>query len=199
VSRIGIYARVSTDAQDNENQLAELRAWCARNGHTVAAEYVDVESGAKAAEKRKRLSAAILDAHKGLYDVLLVYALDRLSREGMTAVVGILGKLTAAGVTFHSYTEPALCSDNEMVRDILLAVMASLAKAERLKISERTRAGLARVRRDGSASGKPIGRPALDDKLLSRIKRLRADNPAMATFAIAKAVGCDFKTVKKYL
>ena len=39
---------------------------------------------------------------------------------------------------FHSYTEPMLSTDNEMVRGIVLAVMASLAKIERQKISERT-------------------------------------------------------------
>ena len=53
-----------------------------------------------------------------------------------------------------------LSTDNEMVRDIVLAVMASLAKIERQKISEWTRAGMERVRQHGSKSGKAIGRPA---------------------------------------
>lgn len=71
-------------------------------------------------------------AHRRQFDLLLVWALDRFSREGMAATVGYLQRLTAAGVAFHSYTEPHLSTENELVRDILLAIMASLAKVERL-------------------------------------------------------------------
>jgi DNA invertase Pin-like site-specific DNA recombinase len=84
----------------------------------------------------------------------VVWALDRLSREGMVPTILHLQRLAAAGVAFHSYTEPPLSTDNEMVRDIVLAIMASLGKMERQKISERTRAGLERAR----SKGKPLGR-----------------------------------------
>src|SRR5882762_5840142 len=159
--RVAIYARVSTEdrGQDPENQLAQLRAWCTSAGHDVAAEYVDHASGSKSEHKRARFAAMLDDAHRRKFDLVLVWALDRLTREGMVATVGYLQRLAAAGVAFHSYSEPALCSDNEMVRDIVLAVMASLAKVERQRISDRTKAGLARVR----ASGKALGRPMLAD------------------------------------
>jgi DNA invertase Pin-like site-specific DNA recombinase len=77
----------------------------------------------------------MLDAtHRRQFDLLLVWAVDRLSREGMAPTIGHLQRLAAAGVAFHSYTEPLLSTDNEIVRDIVLAVMASLAKMERQKI-----------------------------------------------------------------
>jgi DNA invertase Pin-like site-specific DNA recombinase len=57
----------------------------------------------------------------------------------------------------HSYTEPHICTDNEFVRDISLALLATLAKQEAKKISERTKAGLARAR----AQGKRLGRPSI--------------------------------------
>jgi hypothetical protein len=66
-----------------------------------------------------------------------------------------------------------------MVRDIVLAVMSSLAKVERQKISERTKAGLARVR----AKGTRLGRPAIGDKVQARIATLARDNPAMTPYA----------------
>jgi DNA invertase Pin-like site-specific DNA recombinase len=105
VSRVAIYARVSTEdrGQNPENQLAQLRAWCAAAGHEIAAEYVDHASGAKGADKRPRFAAMMDDAHRRRFDILLVWALDRLSREGMVATVGYLQRLAAAGVAFHSY------------------------------------------------------------------------------------------------
>jgi DNA invertase Pin-like site-specific DNA recombinase len=57
-----------------------------------------------------------------------------------------------------------LSTDNEMIRDIVLAVMASLAKQERLRHVERIHAGIARARIKGTESGKPIGRPWLDKR-----------------------------------
>src|SRR6266851_1089717 len=154
--RVAIYARVSTDdrGQDPENQLGQLRDWCAAVGRQIVAEFVDHASGSKGADKRPQFAAMLDAAHRRQFDVLLVWALDRLSREGMVPTIGHLQRLAVAGVAFHSYTEPMLSTDNEMVRDIVLAVMASLAKVERQKVSERTKAGLARVR----AKGKRLGR-----------------------------------------
>lgn len=196
MSRVAIYARVSLDdgRQEAENQLAQLRVWCANSGHSILAEYVDRVSGGKSANKRPQFAAMLDAAHRRQFDVLLCWALDRFSREGMVPTIGHLQRLAAAGVAFHSYTEPALSTDNEMVRDIVLAVMSSLAKVERQKISDRTKAGLARVR----AKGTRLGRPAIGDKVRERIAALVRDNPAMSAYAIGKAVGCDIKTAAKY-
>ena len=76
-----------------------------------------------------------------------------------------LERLNSCGVTFHSYTEPHLCADNEMVRGILLAVLATMAKQEAKRLSERVIAGLARARAKGTKSGKPIGRPRVTAKI----------------------------------
>jgi Resolvase, N terminal domain len=65
-------------------------------------------------------------------------SLDRFSREGMAATIGHLQRLSTHGVGFHSFTEEHLSTDNELVRNILLATLASLAKLEREKISRRT-------------------------------------------------------------
>jgi DNA invertase Pin-like site-specific DNA recombinase len=81
-----------------------------------------------------------------------------------------------------------------MVRDIVLAVMSSLAKVERARISERTKAGLARVK----AKGQRLGRPALDGEVRAKILALVASSPGMSSYALAKAAGCDIKTAAKY-
>jgi DNA invertase Pin-like site-specific DNA recombinase len=90
--RVAIYARVSTDdkGQDPENQLRQLRAWCERMRHVVVREYVEHESGGKGADYRRQLALLFSDAARREYDLLLVWSLDRFSREGMAATVGHL-------------------------------------------------------------------------------------------------------------
>jgi DNA invertase Pin-like site-specific DNA recombinase len=73
----------------------------------------------------------------------------------MAATVGHLQRLSSHGVSFHSFAEEHLSTDSELVRNILLATLASLAKLEREKISQRRRLASKRAR----AMGKPLGRP----------------------------------------
>ena len=84
-----------------------------------------------------------------------------------------LQRLQGNGIDFHSYTEEYLATYNDLVRNILLAVMASLAKVEAQRISERTKAGLARAR----AHGKRLGRPALPESKRAKIERLLSGRP----------------------
>jgi DNA invertase Pin-like site-specific DNA recombinase len=194
MSRIAIYARVSTDGQDEHNQLAELRQWCQACGHAIAGEYIDRGvSGTKGADERPELARMLGDAHKRRFDIVLCWALDRLSREGLAATVGYLERLDRAGVVFHSYTEEMLCTDNPVVRGVLLAIMSSMAQSERRRISERTKAGLARV----AASGVRLGRKPLDPQKQAEIARLAAEGAT--AYRIAKTVGCDQKTAMAYM
>jgi DNA invertase Pin-like site-specific DNA recombinase len=94
------------------------------------------------------------DASRRKFDIVLFWALDRFSREGMVPTINYLQRLDSYGVAFHSYTESHLATDNELVRNILLAVMSSLAKVEAEKIRERVKAGLQRA----VAKGKKLGR-----------------------------------------
>ena len=90
---------------------------------------------------------------KRRFDCVLFWALDRFSREGMAQTIAHLQCLMSYGVAFHSYTEPHLATDNELVRNILLALLSSLAKLEAQKISDRTKAGMARAKANGIRSG----------------------------------------------
>jgi len=130
--RIAIYARVSTDdkGQDPENQLRQLREWCDSTGHTCVGEYVDYESGRT--DKRKEFNRLFDDAHRRTFDLVVFWALDRFSREGMVPTILHLQRLASYGVSFHSFTEAHLATDNELVRNILLALLASLAKVVNL-------------------------------------------------------------------
>jgi DNA invertase Pin-like site-specific DNA recombinase len=158
----------------------------------VAGEYVEHESGRKGTERRAQFARLFEDANRRQFDLVLFWALDRFSREGMVQTIMHLQRLDSYGVKFHSYTEAHLNTDNELVRNVLLAVLSSLAKTEAQKISERTKAGLERARRRGAK----IGRPQLEEGLRSEITQRLAHGAT--PFAVARALGIDRKTVLKY-
>lgn len=148
--RAAIYARVSTSDQTCENQLLELRRYCAARGWAVK-EYVDSGvSGAK--DRRPALDALAKDARRRRVDVLVCWRLDRLGRS-LKHLVMLLDELQAVGVSFVSLSE-GIDATTPAGR-LQLHVLAAIAEFERARIAERIRAGIARAR----AQGKRLGRP----------------------------------------
>ena len=156
--KAALYLRVSTDKQELENQLEPLKKFAKGRGLKVVQVYRDMATGKNS--DRPALNKMLKDAHRHAFDVIVVWALDRLSREGMSRTVQLIEMLERMGIAVISYSEPYLDTTNELARNILLAVVSTLAKAERERISERTKAGLARVKR----SGKKLGRPPVASK-----------------------------------
>jgi DNA invertase Pin-like site-specific DNA recombinase len=155
--RVALYTRVSTDdkGQDPLNQLLQLRDFAVRQGWTVVYEYTDGAS-AKNGDRTgfKQLWA---DVAKHKFDLLLFWSLDRLTREGTYKTLSYLQRLTDAGIKFKSYTEQYIDSLGAF-SDAIIGVLAAVAAQERLRISERTKAGLARVRARGVRLGRPTAK-----------------------------------------
>jgi DNA invertase Pin-like site-specific DNA recombinase len=166
--RVGIYSRVSTKekGQEVENQLRQLREFSALQGWTVVHEYVDHESGST--NDRTEFQAMFRDASQRKFDVLLFWALDRLSREGVLATLQHLNRLTACGVGYRSLTEQYFDSCG-VFKDAVIAIIATVAKQERVRISQRVRAGLDVARAKGTRLGRP--KVVVD---VARIANLRA-------------------------
>ena len=155
-TQVAIYARVSTkDKQDVQNQLRELRRWTKKMGYKIYREYTDNESGSKSRGQRQQFTQMFQDAAQRKFDLVLFWALDRFTREGLQKTIYCLQQLESCGVKFHSYTEEYLNTDNELVKDILISVLASLAKQERRRISERTKAGLETAKKERQAYWRP--------------------------------------------
>ncbi|MES2137012.1 MAG: recombinase family protein [Pseudomonadota bacterium] len=138
--------------QDTENQLLQLREYCARSGWRIAIEYIDRES-AKSGE-RDAFKQLFEDASRRMFDVVLVWALDRFTREGVFETFDYVRKLTLAGVQFESYTEAHFRTTGP-AGELMLAVAAWIAKQERQRISDRTKAGMDRAKRAGKHCGRP--------------------------------------------
>ena len=137
--KVAIYARVSTSdgRQHTDNQVDELVAWAARLGHEVTQVYCDRVTGTKAAEERPALAEALRDAHERRYDVLLCWALDRLSRGGIGATAAILARLKGAGVGLRSYKESWLDTSTPAIGELLTAVFAWVPRQEADRIRDR--------------------------------------------------------------
>src|SRR5262245_3554514 len=180
--RAAIYVRVSTDDQTNRNQEPELRRWAKRLGFKVAEVYADTVSGAKAT--RPQLTEVLAGAHRREFDVLLIWALDRLSREGVEPVLKYLRRFNEAGVRVMSHQEPWLDTRGQM-GELLVSIHAWMAKQERLRISERTKAGMARAH----AEGKKFGRPKLPADKVTEIKKLLQKGQSIREVALAVGVG----------
>ena len=110
-TRVALYARVSTrdKNQDTENQLRQLREFCRTQGWEVTHEYVDFASG-KSAEGRAQFQRLFTDASQRRFDVVLFWALDRFSREGVAETLNYLQRLSSYGVGYRSFTEQYLDS-----------------------------------------------------------------------------------------
>jgi DNA invertase Pin-like site-specific DNA recombinase len=147
------YLRVSTEEQTTANQALELRAFAARAGHEITAEFVDIESGSKA--DREGLNALLAAASRREFDLVLFVRLDRITRLGASHAHKFFDQLDAYGVAYKSLNDPWLDSNIPMVRDILVSVMATFAKNERETLISRTKAGLERARAEGKVLGRP--------------------------------------------
>jgi DNA invertase Pin-like site-specific DNA recombinase len=187
--RVAIYARVSTKdkGQDTENQLAQLRGFAATQGWTVYREFVDHETGSKG--DRTEFQAMFVDASQHKFDLLLFWALDRLSREGVLETLQHLNRLTSYGIGFRSFAEQYFDSCG-IFKDAVIAIMATLAKQERLRLSERTKAGLAQAR----LRGRVLGRPRLNIRF-AQIASLRASGLSMR--AIGRELGISEGSVRR--
>lgn len=131
------------------------------------------------------------DASRRKFDLLLFWALDRLSREGVLETLQHLNRLTAYGIPWRSFTEQFFDSCGPF-REAVIAIMATLAKQERIKRSERTRAGLARVR----AAGKALGRPRmLNGEHAARITLLRSQG--LSWRAIERSTGVSVRSARR--
>jgi DNA invertase Pin-like site-specific DNA recombinase len=187
--RVAIYSRVSTSDQDNENQLRQLREYCQRQGYEIVNEYIDVCSGGKA--ERHQFKQMFEAASQRRFDLLLFWSLDRLSREGVLSTLQYLQRLTSAGIAYRSFTEQYLDSLGPF-RDAVLAILASIAKQERIRLSERTLAGLAKAKALGKVSGRP---KALKPYQLDEAAQMRQQGQSWR--AIAKHFACHEDTVRR--
>jgi DNA invertase Pin-like site-specific DNA recombinase len=189
---VALYARVSTKdkGQDTENQLCQLRQFAEKQGWRIAAEYVDRATGKRS--DREQFQRMFTAASKREFDVLLFWSLDRLSREGVVETLNHLQRLTSYGVNYRSFTEQYLDSTG-IFKEAVIGILAAVAKQERVRLSERTIAGLQRAKTQGRVGGRPKAED--DPKLMQRFRKLHSEG--LSVRKIATALEISTTTVQK--
>jgi len=136
---VALYVRVSTTNQEAMNQLTDLREYSKKCNYEIFNEYVDVISGKE--KSRPSYDLMFLHAHQKKFDVVLFWDLSRFSRAGTLYTLQKLKELENLKIEWESYQENYLKSSGQF-KDVVLSVISTVAKIEREKISERTKAGL---------------------------------------------------------
>lgn len=153
VKKVVIYARVSTTRQEAENQVIELKKYVELLKMELVHIYLDEKSGR--VTDRPEFQKMLSDARLRKFDLIFVWSLDRFSREGIRNTLSYIERLKHYNVGLKSMTESWLDTSNESMGNLLIAIFSWVGEQEARKISERTKAGLQRVK----ASGKKLGRP----------------------------------------
>lgn len=139
MKQTALYIRVSTDHQEVESQIRSLREYCAKSDMQVYHEYIDIISGKETS--RPAFDQLFNDAHRKLFDVVLFWDMSRFSRAGTTHTLNKLHELELLNIGYKSYCEPYLDTMGEFA-DVVLSILATVAKINRERISSSTKRGL---------------------------------------------------------
>lgn len=170
------YIRISTHKQDFNTQKYQILEYCQQK-QIVLDEIIKVEmSSAKSLDKR-RINELENKLNKG--DLLITTELSRLGRS-MAEVINLVLRLSEKGVQFVFLKQPELSSFENPASKLLLSFYAYMAETERDFISQRTKAGLIKAKKDGKTLGRPFGTyNSTYDKDLEKIRELLAKKLTM--------------------
>ena len=189
--RAALWTRVSTRDQTPEQQEEDLRALASREGFEPVKLYSVKESARRG--ERSAFHQMMADAEARAFDVLLFWNLKRFSREGIANTIGYIRRLDLCGVSVMSYAEPYINTDNELVRHIVLGVLADIAKSKADWTSEQVKRGL----KAAKAKGKRLGAPSKFFEHKQRVIDLK--RRGLSNYAVAKRLKLSPSTVSKYV
>ena len=187
MKRVALYLRVSSVDQHPETQLYDLRTLAAQRGLTITHEYTDRISGAKA--RRPGLDELLHDARRHRFDVVLVWAFDRMARS-VRHFLEVLDELNHLGIEFVSFREN-IDTGGALGRAVVI-IVGAIAELERNLIIERVRAGMRRAKLEG----RHIGRMPLN---VDRTAIVRERERGRSLSEIAKAFNISRATASRIL
>lgn len=202
--RTAIYARVSTEMQAEEGysidaQISNARMNCESLGSSVVGVYIDRGISGKNMESRPEFMRLIEDAKDGLFDEIVVWKLNRLSRSHID-LLHIYQQLDEYGVSFRSITEPF--DTGSPTGKLVFNMLASIGEFERETIVENVKSGMRQRALQGLHNGgRMLGYKSITDEASSKAQLIIVDDEAEVVRLIYNmyAGGKGYKAISNYL
>lgn len=195
-----IYARVSTNTQDYQRQLEELREYAIRMGYEVVTEFAEKVSGAKRVDEREQLSQLLTYVTDNHIDKVLIYECSRLSRR-VVDFLTIIEQLTEQGISVYIHQnglETLHDGKPNPIAQLVLGMLAQFTSMERSLIRSRMESGYNHYRSNGGVVGRKVGYKKPDEVLLSEnaevVKLLKK---GYSLRNISKITGRSVNTIRK--
>src|SRR5262249_12826166 len=187
--RAALYVRVSTDAQTVENQIRELRQVAGRRGWDVVEVYSDAcISGAKRRNGRRGLDSMLKDASRRKFDVVMVWAIDRVGRS-LSDLLDTIQHLEACGVDL--YLDQQAIDTTPPMGKLVFQLTGAFAEFERAMIRQRIKTGP----KPGVAPGGKTGRTKIDGATERKVRRQLAKG--VGILKVARSLGIGTGTVQR--
>ena len=187
-----IYCRVSTDKQNTENQNLELNNVAKRLGWNVVAVYSDTASGAT--DRRPQLDQLMESVSRKEIDIVMAWSVDRLSRS-LQHLVTMLTAMHQRNINLYLHQQNL--DTTTPAGKAMFQMMGVFAELERSIITDRINAGIARAKRNGTRTGRPIGRPRVPPNTISKIQKLREEG--MSYSRISKRTGVSTSKISRII
>ena len=199
--KVIIYARVSTNAQDYERQLDELRTYASRMGYEVVKEFSEKISGAKKVEEREALSDLLNFFQKNEVDKVLIYECSRLSRRAVD-FLSVIERLTEQGVSvyIHQNGLETLQPDGNPnpIAQLVLGILAQFNSMERGLIRSRMESGYNHYRANGGKVGRKKGYRKTDQQMKEQYaEQIRLLKKGYSLANVSKLTGTAINTLRK--
>ena len=196
-----IYARVSTNGQDYQRQLDELRAYADRMGYKVVKEFSEKISGAKKVEERAALTDLLGYVEQHRVDKVLIYECCRLSRRAVD-FLNVIDQLTEQGVSvyIHQNGLETLQADGKPnpIAQLVLGVLAQFNSMERSLIRSRMESGYNHYRANGGKVGRKVGYRKTDQQMKEEYaEELRLLRKGYSLANVYKLTGTSINTLRK--
>lgn len=190
------YVRISTDSQDGDNQKIEIKKYAKANKYKVPKFISETKSGT--VEIKKRLLGELIETlQEG--DILIVTEISRLGRS-MSMIVTVIEELLKKKITLIAIKNGLVLKDSDLTSKLLVYIFGISAEVERTLISERTKQGLNRIKKEGKNPSELRGevyycKLRKYQKAISR----KYDKQHRSIYSLAKEYAVTWSTMKRFL
>ena len=181
--------RPTESTLEERHCFPDLFAFAEQHG-TLYKVFTEEVSGGKS--ERSEFKQLLLEAYQKRFDLVVFWCLDHFSREGALPTLKYLKELRDHGVNYKSFTEPYLDSLGPF-GDVIVSMLATIAAQDLIKISENTKAALAKKQ----AAGIKLGAPTKASAVVEQALALKGEGKSNGY--IARTLGISPSTVAKYV